>query len=267
MRQRERPPTILECALAAVTASLAVASVLLAVAGSARASGPETGALLPEGAYLRAPATAVSSLQAAPLPAPARVPTATPTPTPEPLPTPAPRFMPMPVEGTWKVACGYRCGQHDDAHASTFALDIVRADGQTAGQPVRSPVDGRIIAIVDTSSYVCDGQVVTGPAAGGVVILEFPGPSGVAWRLRLAHLDSATIPEGLKPSGRPVPVSAGTLLGTVAALDRCSHLHVSLTSMEGEREVPQPLTVAGQLLADCGVEDCWRGATLPPAAP
>ncbi len=261
----------MECALAAVTASLAVAAVLLAVLGSARASAPETGALPADEAYARGPAVAVSSVQAAPggantpQPTPAAIPT--PTPTAQPASALPLAFMALPVEGTWKVLCGYRCGLHDDAHTSTFALDIVRVDGQTAGQPVRSPVDGRVIAVVDSSSYLCDGTAVTGPGAGGVAIIEFPGPTGVPWRLRLAHLDSATIPEALRPSAQPLPVSARAFLGSVAPLDRCSHLHISLTSVEGDREVPQPLTVAGQLLADCGSEDCWRGATLPPATP
>ena len=192
----------------------------------------------------------------------------TPTPTPTVTPTPTPPPMTMPVEGTWWVTCGYRCGLHSEDYNATFALDIIAAEGESAGQPVRSPVDGQIIAVADSATYFCDGEWKQGPEGGAVIAIDFQDPSGTARRLRLAHLDPATIPDDLRPDGGPVPVEAGALLGNVAQIDDgCSHLHISLARLEECREVPEPLVIGGTPLEDCGGDNCWHGAQLPSERP
>jgi hypothetical protein len=275
LQQQGRPPTAIECALALVAAGLAVATAMLALLGSAAAASSAT--LPEEGVYAPGPTTTVSYPRASPTatpratPSPTAAPTVTPTPVPSPRPSPTParatpeaqQFMPMPVEGTWRVICGYRCGLHDEEHMSTFAIDISLDEGKTAGQPVRSPVKGRIIAVEDSSIYICDGNTVAGIEAGSVIVIDFEAPSGSAQRLRLAHIDPASVPDKLRPDGRPVPVKVGTALGSVAKMDRCSHLHISLTRLDGRKEVPKPLTIEGTLLKDCEGDNCWRDALIP----
>ncbi|MGQ9571934.1 MAG: hypothetical protein ACUVV3_01925 [Dehalococcoidia bacterium] len=196
------------------------------------------------------------------------VPMPTPAPTPTIAPTLTPPSMPMPVEGTWWVTCGYRCGLHTDEYNATFALDIVPAEGDPAGQPVRSPVDGLIIAIADSTTYFCHDQWNYGPEGGAAIVIDFQDPSGAAKRLRLAHLDPTTIPDDLQPGDHPVPVKAGTLLANVADIDHgCSHLHISLTRLDQGQEVPEPMIIEGSLLSDCGGDNCWQGAHLPPHRP
>jgi hypothetical protein len=60
-----------------------------------------------------------------------------------------------------------------------------------------------------------------------------------------------------------VPVNAGTRLGSVANLDPCSHLHISVNRLDDRTEVPEPLAIEGTLLEDCEGEDCWRNALIP----
>ena len=174
------------------------------------------------------------------------------------------RAMPLPVEGRWRVSCGYRCGLHDEGHRSTFALDIVREDGKTAGQAVRSPVDGRVVAVVGSSIAICDGKVIQGAAAGAVIIIDFQAPSGTTThRLTLVHLDLASIPEALRSAEGAVSVRAGTYLGSVAQLGQCSHLHISLNRLyQGER-IPEPMIIEGRTLEDCNSSNCWNGAVVP----
>ena len=276
MKPEGRPPTAIECALALVTAGLAVATAMLALLGSALATSSAT---LPGGGlYAPGPATAVSYPRASPTATPPAspsltaahrvTPTAVPSsPPPSPTPTPATpdpkQFMAMPVEGRWRVICGYRCGIHNEEHISTFAVDLSLDEGETAGQPVRSPVKGRVVAVADSSTYVCRGKKIEGIEAGAVIVIDFKAPSGSTQRLRLAHIDPATIPDQLRPDGKPVPVNAGAPLGSVAKMDRCSHLHVSLTRLEGRQEVPEPLTIEGTVLEDCEGENCWRDALIP----
>lgn len=171
--------------------------------------------------------------------------------------------MAMPVEGVWQVTCGYRCGRHDEDHVSTFALDVVRVEGETAGQEVRSPVAGRIVTVEDSSTYICRGEEIEGPEGGAVVVIDFQAPSGAAHRLRLVHLDVGTVPDELKPDGKPVPVDAGVLLGVLAEMDGCSHLHINLTLLEERQEVPVPMAIEGTPLDDCDGEDCWHDALIP----
>jgi hypothetical protein len=173
----------------------------------------------------------------------------------------------MPVDGTWQVTCGYRCGLHTPANNATFALDIVPVEGEAAGQPVRSPVDGQIIAVVDSATYFCGDQWNHGREGGSAIVIDLQNPSGAPWRLRLIHLDPTTVPDNLRPNGAPVPVEAGTLLGNLAPLDGCGHLHIGLTRLEKTQEIPEPMVIEGTLLEDCDGEDCWQGAQLPPAGP
>jgi len=170
--------------------------------------------------------------------------------------------LPMPVPGRWQVSCGYRCGLHDGVH--TYGLDLVRLDGPTAGTPVRAPVGGRIVAVTDGTVAYCGGQAVTGAAAGSVLVLEFPLPDGSLARLRLIHLDPGSIPASLRPKDGPVAVAAGTYLGALAYIGPgCAHLHLDLAVLQGGREVPVPLSIAGRALPDCGRDGCWAGAVLP----
>jgi hypothetical protein len=183
-----------------------------------------------------------------------------------PVPGPWLPAMSMPVKGTWQVTCGYRCGLHTAANNATFALDIVATEGETAGQPVRSPVDGQIVAVGGWATYFC-GQWIYGPSGGSSIVIDSQDAAGTPWRLRLIHLDAATIPDDLRPNGAPVPVRTGTFLGDLAPLDGCAHLHMGLTRLDGGREIPQPFTIDGYLLEDCGGEDCWLDTQLPPQAP
>ena len=308
-RPSRRPPTAVQCALAVVTAGLAVAAVMLALIGSAstvqagQLSAPEavqssSGSVF---ADIEIPATPDSPRSASgkvgaqatpyrqgsvfsefqPQEGPYRqgsvftafqpqpLPTFTPFPQPSPLPLGGASLpsMSMPVDGAWQVTCGYRCGLHTAANNATFALDIVSADGQTSGQPVRSPVDGQIIAVVDSATYFCQGQWIYGLSGGSAIAIDAPDATGAPWRLRLIHLDPATIPADLRPNGEPVPVETGTFLGDLAPLDGCSHLHMGLTRLENTKEIPQPLIINDRLLEDCGGEDCWLGAELPPRSP
>jgi hypothetical protein len=175
--------------------------------------------------------------------------------------------MSMPVAGTWQVTCGYHCGLHTEANNATFALDIVAADGDTAGQPVRSPLDGQIIAVVDSATYFCGDQWIYGSSGGSAIAIDSQDATGAPWRLRLIHLDAATISDDLRPNGAPVPVHVGTFLGNLAPLSGCAHLHMSLTRLDKGHESPQPFVIDGQLLEDCGGEDCWLDALLPPHTP
>ena len=176
---------------------------------------------------------------------------------------PTPGFsLPMPVPGRWLVTCGYHCGLHDGLH--TYGLDLVRLDGPTAGTPVRAPVAGRIVAVVDGTVAYCGGRWVTGIAAGSVLVLEFPLPDGRSGRLRLVHLEGSSIPPQLRPRSGPVAVAAGTYLGSLAYIGPgCAHLHLDLAALERGVEVPLPLAIAGRALPDCGASDCWTGTVLP----
>jgi hypothetical protein len=171
-RPRGRPLTATQCALAIVTAGLAVAAAMLALiasagtaqAGQSVASGVASdsrGSVFAEVEAQSAPtregsvftefqpqvgpyrtASVFSAFQLQPSP------TFTPFPQPSPSPVPGPWLpsMSMPVEGTWQLTYGYRCGLDTEANNATFPLDIVAANGDTAGQPVYSPVDGQIIS-------------------------------------------------------------------------------------------------------------------------
>lgn len=176
-------------------------------------------------------------------------------------------FMPMPVEGAWVVTCGYRCGLHTAGNNMTFALDIVPVQGQAAGQPVRSPVDGQISVVVDASTFFCQGVWRYGPEGGSAILIDFQDDAETLWRLRLVHLDPDSVDDRLRPGDGPVPVAAGTFLGNLAPLDGCGHLHMSLTRLEEGREIPKPLTIEGILLEDCGADGCWEGTELPLESP
>lgn len=159
-----------------------------------------------------------------------------------------PGRLPLPVEGAWTVTCGPHCGLHQGVHA--YALDLVRRDGATAGAPVWAPVDGEITALAGSTTAYCQGQWVSGAVAGASLVLDFRLPGGEHARLRLVHLDSASIPASLRPAGDPVPVRAGTYLGRLADIGPgCSHLHVALTVMNGSGEAPVPINLQGRFLA------------------
>lgn len=288
-----RPPTAIQCALALVTAGLAVAAVMLALIMSVPpAQADYLPAALPEeepqhqgSVFAQPPLQEQSERQGSvfaqfqPQAGPYRqgsvfiefYPQPEPSFTPFPplsstTMTPLP-FMPMPVEGTWVVTCGYRCGLHNAANNITFALDIVPVEGGAAGQPVRSPVDGQIIAVVDSATFFCNGEWIGGPQGGSVIIIDFQNPADTRWRLRLVHLDPATVSDDLRPDGEPVPVTAGTFLGNLAPLKGCGHLHMSLGELDEHGEVPEPLVIEGTPLEDCDGADCWDGTLLPPEGP
>ena len=292
-RPPRRPLTATQCALAIVTAGLAVAAAMLALiasAGTAQAGQSVTSGVASDSrgsvfAEVEAQSTPLrqgsvftefqpqvgpyrtASVFSAFQPQPALTFTPFPQLSPSPVPGPWLPSMSMPVNGTWQVTCGYRCGLHTEANNATFALDIVAAKGDTAGQPVRSPVDGRIIAVSDGATYFCGGQWIHGPSGGSGFAIDSQDAAGTPWRLRLFHIDAASIPHDLRPNGAAVPVKAGTLLGELAPLDGCAHLHMSLTRLENTSEIPQPFIIDGYLLEDCGGEDCWLDAQLPPRAP
>ena len=122
---------------------------------------------------------------------------------------------------------------------------------------------GRITAVKDASTYFCRGKKITGTAAGAVIIIDISDESGPVRRLRLVHLNPASIPDKLRPDGKPVAVKAGTGLGAILKMDRCSHLHMSLTRFEDGREIPEPLTIEGVPLKDCDGKNCWRDKLIP----
>jgi len=289
-RPPARPLTATQCALAIVTAGLAVAAAMLALIASAGTA--QAGQSIASGAASdsRGSVFAEVEAQSAPLRQgsvftefqpqvgpyrtasifsafqPQLALTLTPFPQLSPSPVPGPWLpsMSMPVDGTWQVTCGYRCGLHTEANNATFALDIVAAEGDTAGQPLRSPIAGQIIAVSDSATYFCAGEWIHGPSGGSGIAIDSQDAAGTPWRLRLIHLDAASIPNDLRPNGAPVPVEAGAFLGNLASLDGCAHLHMSLTRLEKAREIPQPFIIDDQLLEDCGGEDCWLDVQLPP---
>lgn len=182
------------------------------------------------------------------------------------VPTPAPQqqrlTLAMPVEGRWRVTCGYRCGLHRGIEL--YALDLVREDGPTAGSPIFAPVDAEVLAIIDGTVAHCGQGWVFGLQAGSIIVLRFWSDQGVEMRLRLIHVNGATIPPMLRMQGTPVRVPAGTYLGSLAPIGPgCAHLHLSLTVVKGGQEQPHPLIVAGRQLPDCGTEGCWEGTLLP----
>jgi len=288
-----RPLTANQCALAIVTAGLAVAVAMLALIASAGTAQAGQSVVSLVASDNRGSVFAEVEAQSAPLrqgsvftefqpqvgpyrtasvfsafqPQPALTFTPFPQLSPSPVPGPWLPSMSMPVDGTWQVTCGYRCGLHTEANNATFALDIVTAEGDTAGQPVRSPVSGQIIAVTDSATYFCAGEWIHGPSGGSGIAIDAQDAAGTPWRLRFVHLDAASIPDDLRPNGAPVPVETGAFLGNLASLDGCAHLHMSLTRLEKAREIPQPFIFDGHLLEDCGGEDCWLGAQLPPQAP
>jgi hypothetical protein len=290
---RGRPLTATQCALAIVTAGLAVAAAMLALIASAGTAQAGQSVASQAAAYGEGSVFAEVEAQAAPLRQgsvfsefqpqvgpyrgasvfsafqPLPEPTFTPFPQLSPSPVPGPWLpsMSMPVHATWQVTCGYRCGLHTEANNATFALDIVAAEGDTAGQPVRSPVAGQIVAVVDSATYFCHDQWIHGPSGGSAILIDSQDAAGTPWRLRLIHLDAGTIADDLRPNAAPVLVQAGTFLGNLAPLGGCAHLHMSLTRLDMSREIPQPFVIDGQPLEDCGAEDCWLGTQLPPQAP
>jgi len=290
---RGRPLTATQCALAIVTAGLAVAVAMLALVASAGTAQARQSVASQADPYRQGSVFAEVEAQPAPLrqgsvfsefqpqagpyrgasvfsafqPLPELTFTPFPQLSPSPVPGPWLPSMSMPVDGTWQVTCGYRCGLHTEGNNATFALDIVAAEGDTAGQPVRSPVDGQIVAVVDSATYFCHGQWIQGASGGSGIAIDSQDAAGSPWRLRFIHLDAGTISDDLRPNGAPVLVKAGTLLGNLAPLDGCGHLHMALTRLDKAREIPQPFIIDGQPLDDCGAEDCWLGAQLPPQAP
>src|SRR4030042_1436733 len=181
---RGHPPPATQCALAIVTAGLAVAVAMLALIASAGTAQARQSAASQVDPYRQGSVFAEVEAQPAPFregsvftefqpqagpyrgpsvfsafePLPA--PTFTPFPQLSPSPVPGPWLpsMSMPVYGTWEATCRYRWGLHTEGNNATFALDIVAAEGDTAGQPVRSPVAGQIVAVVASSPYFCQGK-------------------------------------------------------------------------------------------------------------
>ncbi len=171
-----------------------------------------------------------------------------------------PAGLALPVPGRWRVSCGYRCNLHLGLH--TYALDLVREDGPTAGTPVFSPVDGEVVAVVDGTVAHCPTGPVYGKQAGATLVLRF-WEEGQEKRLRLVHLAGETVPQHLRPHSVPVPVTAGTYLGSLAYIaPGCAHLHIALTAMREGQEHPLPLTIAGRYLPDCRHATCWEGLAL-----
>jgi hypothetical protein len=56
------------------------------------------------------------------------------------LAAPPQLWLPTPPGETWRVLQGFQCGSHDGHQARS--LDLVSADGRTAGAPVRAAADG-----------------------------------------------------------------------------------------------------------------------------
>jgi hypothetical protein len=132
--------------------------------------------------------------------------------------------LPFGPSSTWKVTQGYNAGDHGDGTGTTvpgtsYALDVARSSGATAGQSVFSPASGTI----DTAAaiYRCssaDGQLLGG--WGFTLHLSDPAP-GMHLYLQLCHL-------AVKPAVGAI--AKGQLLGTVKqdTTPSNSHIHVAL---------------------------------------
>ena len=114
----------------------------------------------------------------------------------------------FPAPGTWKVLSGYNTASHvgDDP----YALDLVRTDGNTAGQPLLAPVSGQIawtgsncIGVNDdhgATIHLCHvfaaanldrrDRVEVGDVLGTVA------PDGAAGNNGIAHIHMAVFSEG-----------------------------------------------------------------------
>ncbi|HEV2107686.1 MAG TPA: peptidoglycan DD-metalloendopeptidase family protein, partial [Thermomicrobiales bacterium] len=96
--------------------------------------------------------------------------------------------------GTWHIVQGYNGGTHQNRSASAqyyYSLDIASVDGNTAGQPVLSPVSGTVRWVH--------------PASGGIAI-----DMGNGYILAMFHCTFA----GSLGSGQTV--QQGQYLGTVS---------------------------------------------------
>lgn len=131
-------------------------------------------------------------------------PVVTPTPTDE----PSGSLLSWPVQGgQWRVLQGYNGSSHQNRSSTwqyLYSLDLVRADGSTAGQPVYAPADGVVRWIDEVSGggaiYLGNGQAfawfhtIVDPSIqeGGTVrrgqLLGVLAPAGVAGAGSTPHL-------------------------------------------------------------------------------
>lgn len=95
--------------------------------------------------HLRAIAAIAAAFIAAPALAQPTPPALTPA-----QPTPPELSLPTPPGEEWRVIQGYGCGTHDDP-VDFYALDLLAADGNSLGAPVRAAAPGTVMAWVEPS--------------------------------------------------------------------------------------------------------------------
>jgi hypothetical protein len=173
--------------------------------------------------------------------------------------------MPLPVSSlsTWKITCGYGCGLHQGGLLFSFDLQRTSGAAATVGQPVISPVRGKIAFICPGYSSGCINQNTwctgSSPKAGVSVAIDATYSTGAKTgdRITLIHLDKASI--DARPAIRPGnAVSQGTTLGTLKDIGSCTHLHVN----HNRNGVAKELKLAGRLYRNCPQVTCWTGAQI-----
>lgn len=139
-------------------------------------------------------------------------------------------WLPTPPGEAWKIIQGYGCGTHGSW--DRYSLDMVSADGQTYGAPVRAAADGRIWSWT---------------AKSGTLILDHGG-----FYTMYTHMASAVTTK------LDTFVARGTIIGAVG--DRATrgnpHLHFTAFTGKGADAYPRksvPLSFAeGYDLPDLG---------------
>jgi uncharacterized protein YraI len=156
--------------------------------------------------------------------------------------------------GEWMISQGYNGFSHynaDSTYQYAYSLDIVRTDGNTAGQPVYSPVDGTIRW--------------TERASGGIAI-----NMGNGYAVAMFHM---TVDPGLRWGDR---VSQGQYLGFISGPGQdgnigFDHLHFTVWATDDGgnwSRVAVPFSgqnaIAGLDFPDTGGYNQWQGTVFYP---
>ncbi|MFA6266254.1 MAG: M23 family metallopeptidase [Pseudolabrys sp.] len=142
-------------------------------------------------------------------------------------------LMPPPVTGNWRIGQGPPCPNPSNHHCNTpnqlFAYDLIPIDlgGRMInciGAPIRSPVNGSVIEVLDG---IPNGVHGAHPAGNHIVIQAAPSRY-----LLLAHFSPGTI-----SVAQGATVSAGQVVGACGNTGQSSapHLHIHM------QQQPNPL--------------------------
>ncbi len=153
--------------------------------------------------------------------------------------------------GTWTVIQGYNGGTHQNRSAFAqyyYSMDWARADGNTAGQPIYSPVNGTVLW--------------QDPGSGGILI-----DVGNGYTIAMFHVTF----EGWLTGG--VAVSQGDYLGTISGpggpgYQSTPHVDMTLWLGSGMDHVAAPFSganaIAGWDFPDNGGYNQYMGTAVSP---